>query len=59
MPGEQCPQRGVITGRHRGDQRIVIHRFSIASHRQSVHHAGKILGALPVGVPATRTTMRV
>ena len=39
---EQLPQRGVVAARHRGDQLIVVHRFSIASRRQPVHASGEI-----------------
>jgi hypothetical protein len=34
MPREQLPQPSVVTTGHRGDQLVVIHRFSIAFCRQ-------------------------
>jgi hypothetical protein len=37
VPCEQLPQRGIVAARHRGDQLIVVHRFSIAFWRQQVH----------------------
>ena len=41
MPGEQFPERGVITARHGGDQLVVIHCFSIALRRHPVRPAAK------------------
>jgi SAM-dependent methyltransferase len=38
----QLPRRGVITVRHRGDQLVVIHRFSIAFRRHQVRRRGKL-----------------
>jgi hypothetical protein len=43
MPGEQGQQRRVIARRHRGDQRIVVHCFSMASRSQPVHPTDEIL----------------
>jgi hypothetical protein len=42
VPGEQLPQRGIVAARHRGDQLIVVHRFSIAFRQQQVHPRGKL-----------------
>jgi hypothetical protein len=42
MPREQLPQPSVVTARHRGDQLVVVHRFSIALWRQPVRPNGKI-----------------
>jgi len=36
VPGEQLPQRGVVTPGHGGDQRIVVHRLFIALRRRQV-----------------------
>ncbi len=36
-----------MIARHRGDQLIVVHRFSIAFWRQPVHPRGEILFAMP------------
>jgi hypothetical protein len=42
MPTEQLAQRGVVAAGHGGDQRIVVHRFSIARWRRPVRATGKI-----------------
>jgi hypothetical protein len=39
---EQLPQRGIVADRHRSDQLIVVHRFSIAFRRQQVHQRRKL-----------------
>jgi hypothetical protein len=40
VPLEQLPQRDVVAPGHGGDQRIVVHRFSIASWRHLVRRSG-------------------
>jgi len=42
MPGEQLAQRGVVAAGHGSDQRIVVHRFSIACRRRPVRASGEI-----------------
>jgi len=42
VPGEQFPQRGVVTACHGGDQLVVVHCFSIALCVLQVHPGTRI-----------------